>query len=536
MRARGVDNGKPERAGLSKGAERTPSCTVPESLDMPRLRKMREALVSRDAGNVRADGVSAGTGAGQEDQDLDQVGQFFAMAGSYPRLTAEDEKRIGQAIAEHRKAWERALFSGDAVATYTVNFLQRYIDTNKRIDRFCVPIPGKQKDLKARMEARRSIIKFNLKTLHPLLAKNAELYKIALSKRLPSTEREAAWKQLGRNKEKIATLLGQCKIRFEILLRIHKRFAESAEEIIERSAQNKKNDEGVAQRTDPLLQAESRRALIGDLIRWRESRRSLASRHERCLDAFKSMKASMDELTNSNFLLVGSIVKEFYHAHQGDGHAFMILVSGGNEGLLRAVEKFDWKRKCKFSTIATPWIKQGVRREILKNRALIHVPAHMVTAQNALRRDNPSSTELNSLEVGTPLQQNLRKAYCASAPMLSLDESATNDESAPGLGALIPSRDDGVEVSVARQEAKDLVHQVLREAPLTPRERDVIEWRFIQHMTLEECKKRLCVSRERVRQIEINGKGKFKDYVENVLGLGEGDIFDIGTSRAGKRV
>jgi hypothetical protein len=55
-------------------------------------------------------------------------------------------------------------------------------------------------------------------------------------------------------------------------------------------------------------------------------------------------------------------------------------------------------------------------------------------------------------------------------------------------------------------------------------------------MTLEECKKRLCVSRERVRQIEINGKGKFKDYVENVLGLGEGDIFDIGTSRAGKRV
>jgi len=238
--------------------------------------------------------------------------------------------------------------------------------------------------------------------------------------------------------------------------------------------------------------------------------------NKRMNEGEKSSRDAKKEMIEANLRLVISIAKKYTNR----GLQFLDLIQEGNIGLMKAVDKFEYRRGYKFSTYATWWIRQAITRSIADQARTIRIPVHMIETINKMNRLSRQHLQEFGFEPDAPTlaekmeipEDKIRKIMKIAKEPISM-ETPIGDDDDSHLGDFIEDTNNTAPIEAAMQAGlRDVVKDILDS--LTPREAKVLRMRFGIEMstdhTLEEVGKQFDVTRERIRQIEAKAIRKLK--------------------------
>jgi RNA polymerase primary sigma factor len=439
----------------------------------------------------------------------DPVRMYLTQMGEIPLLTRQQEIFLAKKIELTRRRFRTKLLECDYVIQQAYKVLKRVHDGELPFDRTV------QVSVTDRLEKDQILgrLPHNLRTLEILLKRNRHDYLVALNRNHSKNKRRAAWTRLSRRRRRAVRLveeLGLRTQRIEQMIRTLEEFHARIEELRAKIGAHNRDKGPAAERKEWVREY---RAI---LVATQETPTSLKNRVMMLKQVYSEYQQAKRELSEGNLRLVVSIAKKY----RNRGLSFLDLIQEGNAGLMRAVDKFEYRRGFKFCTYATWWIRQAITRAVADQSRTIRIPVHMVETMSRVR--NVSRQLLQDLGREPTLEETARKArttvdearrvLAMSRYPISLDRPVGNSEDSH-FGDLLP---DGTAESPATGASQEMlrtrINKVLK--TLSYREREIIKLRYGlgdgYSYTLEEVGHIFKVTRERIRQMEAKAVRKLQ--------------------------
>ena len=432
----------------------------------------------------------------------DPVRMYLKQMGQVPLLTREQEVEISKRIEEAEGMVQKHISRFGFVASAHLELAQKLIEGRERFDRVI---------LDKKIESRERYMK-NL----PRLCRQVEQLSTSISRQFCGLARNFSKKHSQKSRALQRTMASLQRIypHFYLKQRVTEEFVHLADDAHHTSlylqteiAKNPRSQKRRLQLQNKMRELE--KGLWFSLSEYAEEYRTLKSWLRQ---AFKAKT----EMVEANLRLVISIAKKYTNR----GLSFLDLIQEGNMGLMKAVEKFEYRRGYKFSTYATWWIRQAITRSIADQARTIRIPVHMIETINKLMRvqkqlvqeygREPTPEEVAE-EVLLPVDRVRAVLKMAQQP-ISL-QSPVGESEETNFGDFIEDRgaenpSDMTAIVLLKEKIKDVLET------LTDRERQVLEQRFGlvdgYSRTLEEVGRQFQVTRERIRQIEAKALRKMR--------------------------
>lgn len=432
----------------------------------------------------------------------DPIRMYLTQMGTIPLLTREEEIRLAKKIETTRMCFRRLTLASDYAAQMAVQILKQVHAGTLPFDR-TMRISTAEENHKETLAAR---IPANLPTIERLLNRNREIFEL-LDTAVPEAKRVQVLKEFDHNRRKIAVLLEECCLRTSRIQPLLRKLQGLDKKVKEIHHQLKKADKH-PERFDPEDVTVMRDEIDGLRSMVLESSENLDGRVRRIERAFLEYEQAKRDLSGGNLRLVVSIAKKY----RNRGLPFLDIIQEGNTGLMRAVDKYEYKRGYKFSTYATWWIRQAITRAIADHARTIRVPVHMIETMSKLRTiqkhllqelgREPTVEEI-ALRAKMPIEETRRVMKVSRHP-ISLDRPVGESEDSHFGDFIEDERQSSPHEAASSELLRQRINDVLR--TLTYREREILKLRYGigdgYTYTLEEVGRIFKVTRERVRQVE----------------------------------